>query len=216
MDGMIDIEAARALVSDATLWPRIRGFLWNFAGQIHPSWLETVPSARSAPSVSSSSRVSRWLLSELEVEPCFHAFPATDGSRLLLLDSETLVSVARWLGAIASADALRRVTRGPDVAALKSALPGIYPDLFSYTAYFAKSALPPSADPAPGAVQTHGFSLLFSFLSGLPAPLLRRLRLKLPATARLPDRPTVRPPKPQTVNLLLKLRFPEAFSLCCS
>jgi len=229
MDGMIDIEAARALVSDAALWPRVRGFLWNFASQIHPSHLSSLPlpAVPSLPAVSalqSSSRVSRWILAELSVDPCFHPFPSDDLSRLLLLDSDTLVAVARWLGALASTEALRRVTRGPDVAALKSSLPGIYPDVFSCTAYFAKTALPPSADPAPGAVQSHGFSLLFSFLSGLPSPLLRRLRLKLPADA-LPSNdqtvapsndPTVKRSNDQTIKLLLKLHFPEAFSLCCS
>ena len=216
MDGLIDIDAARALVSDAALWPRVRDFLWNFAAQIHPSWLETIPSFSSLPSIPSSPRVSRWLLSELSVAPCFHAFPSDDLSRLLLLDSDTLVSIARWLGALATADALRRVTRGPDVAALRAALPGVYPAVFSYAPYFAKSALPPAADPAPDAIQSLGFALFHASLAHLPPPLLRRLALKLPASAHLPDQPTTQPPNHQTTKLLLKLRFPEAFSLCCS
>lgn len=244
MDGLIDIDAARALVSDAALWPRVRDFLWNFAAQIHPSWLDTLVFSRfesalvSPPEIPrsrnpgipanhqttklpncqtllSSPRVSRWLLSELSVAPCFHAFPSDDLSRLLLLDSDTLVSIARWLGALATADALRRVTRGPDVAALRAALPGVYPAVFSYAPYFAKSALPPAADPSPDAIQSLGFALLHASLAHLPPPLLRRLALKLPKGA-LPDQPTTQPPNRQTTKLLLKLRFPEAFSLCCS
>lgn len=220
MDGLIDIDSARALVSDAALWPRVRGFLWNFASQIHPSHLATLPlpAVPSLPAVSalqSSPRVSRWILRELSVDPCFHPFPADDLSRLLLLDSDTLVSVARWLGALAAADALRRVTRGPDVAALKTALPGVYPAVFSYAPYFAKSALPPASDPSPDAIQTLGFSLLHATLAHLPPPLLRRLALKLPKGS-LPDHQTTKPPNRQTVQLLLKLRFPEAYSLCCS
>ncbi len=225
MDGLIDIDSARALVSDAALWPRVRDFLWNFAAQIHPSWLKTIPSLSSIPSIPSSPRVSRWLLAELSVEPCFHPFPASDLSRLLLLDSDTLVSIANWLGALATADALRRVTRGPDVAALKVALPGVYPAVFSYAPYFAKSALPPAADPSPDPIQSLGFSLLRATLSPLPPPLLRRLTLKLPASLpdlsngqtikRSNDQTTQRSNAP-TVPLLLKLRFPEAFSLCCS
>ena len=37
---MIGIDEARMLVADADLWPRIRDFLWDFAPQIHPSWVE--------------------------------------------------------------------------------------------------------------------------------------------------------------------------------
>ena len=40
MDSLIDIAAARSLVADAALWPRVRDFLWDFAPSIHPSWLE--------------------------------------------------------------------------------------------------------------------------------------------------------------------------------
>jgi hypothetical protein len=226
MDGLIDIDAARALVSDAALWPRVRDFLWNFAPQIHPSWLKTIPSLSSIPSIPSSPRVSRWLLSELKVAPCFHPFPASDLSRLLLLDSDTLVSIVHWLGALATSDALRRVTRGPDVAALKAALPDAYPAVFSFAPYFAKSGLlTASDDPAPAAVLTTGYSLLFAALSHLPPPLLRRLTLKLPADAPLPplrdsasprEQSTIKPSNHQTIKLLLKLHFPEAFALCCS
>jgi hypothetical protein len=155
----------------------------------------------------------------LDVDPCFHPFPADDNSRLLLLDADTLVSIAHWLGALSTADALRRVTRGPDVAALKTALPGVYPAVFSYAPYFAKSALPPASDPSPDAIQTLGFSLLHATLAHLPPPLLRRLALKLPASAQLPDPsngPTVQRSNGPTIKLLLKLRFPEAFALCCS
>lgn len=240
MDGLIDIDAARALVSDAALWPRVRDFLWNFAAQIHPSHLSSlpVPAVPSVPAVSalqSSPRVSRWILRELSVEPCFHPFPAGDNSRLLLLDSGTLLSIACWLGALASADALRRVTRGPDVAALKAALPGVFPAVFSYAPYFSKSALfATSRETAPAVILSTGFSLLFSTLFHLPPALLRRFRLKLPASipeqsfdAQAVERLTRETGKPsphqparltntQTVQLLLKLHFPEAFALCCS
>ena len=243
MDGVIDISAARALVSDAALWPRVRDFLWDFASQIHPTWLEglsagpgdrwfqeTVKQSNDQTVKRFPSRVSRWILSELSVEPCFHPFPAGDFSRLLLLDSGTLVAIARWLGALASATALRRVTRGPDVAALKAALPGVYPEVLSFAPYFAKSGLPDlSPETSPDAVQSLGFSLLHDALSGLPPPLLRRLALKLPASAHLPtikrsndqtvkrsNGQTIERSNGQTIKLLLKLRFPEAFALCCS
>ena len=237
MDGLIDIDSARALVSDAALWPRVRDFLWNFSSQIHPSWLENHPTIKLSnyPTALGSPRVSRWILREFSVEPVFHPFPADDNSRLLLLDSDTLLSIACWLGALASADALRRVTRGPDVAALKAALPGVFPAVFSYAPYFSKSALfATSRETAPAVVLSTGFSLLFSTLFHLPPALLRRFRLKLPASipeqafdAQAVERLTGQPAKPsnhqpakltntQTVQLLLKLHFPEAFALCCS
>lgn len=237
MDGLIDISAARDLVSDEALWPRVRDFLWNFAPQIHPTWLEGLQVGQFAPSspppeslqpLLASRFVSSWVLSKLRVEPVSHAFPANDGSRLLLLDASTLLSLASWLGALSSASALRRVTRGPDVAALKTALPGIYPALFAYTAYFAKTGiLDASAETAPATILANGCAFLFSALAPLPAPLLHRLRLKLPApadqsitrTTELPlphNDPTIQRSNLQTIKLLLKLKFPEACALCFS
>ena len=253
MDGLIDIAAARSLVA-SPLWPRLRDFLWRFPSQIHPSrteslvvrWFGSLAVQENDPTtkpsnhqttkppnyqtLSRSPRLSRWLASEFEVEPCFHDFPSTDLSRLLLLDSATLESIALWLGALSTADALRRVTDSATVRALKTALPGIYPDLFSYTAYFAKLLPPTSTDTTPSAIRTLGFTLLYAPLSTLPSPLLHRLHLKLPSDAPAPttlppsDHPTTQPPnhqttKPpnhQTLQLLLKLRFPEAHALCFS
>ncbi len=236
MDGLIDIASARTLVA-APLWPRIRDFLWNFPSQIHPSWFDRLtvgpldrflppPDSRTSgqPAPRLPSRIARWLCTELSVEPCFHDFPSTDLSRLLLLDAATLGSIAAWLGALSTADALRRVTRGPDVAALKSALPDTYPALFAYTAYFAKTLPPTATDTAPSAILALGHTLLFSSLSPLPPPFLHRLLLKLPADAPAPSSspndPTIQRSNDPTIHnaikLLLKLRFPEAHALCFS
>ena len=35
----IVIEEARELVSNRLLWPLVRDFLWDFAPQIHESWI---------------------------------------------------------------------------------------------------------------------------------------------------------------------------------
>ena len=228
------IEEARELVADAALWPRIRDFLWNFAPQIHPSWIEGIGRAASGaaegepaeslgPSVMSSPRVRRFVLGELGVEPCFHAFPGDDWSRILLLDGATLESMAKWLGALAMSDELRLVMDGKAVRALKAALPGVYPEVFMYTAYFRgvdfrrEGAKAHKADLAGGeAVSREGAAIISGVLAGLPEPLVMRLRLKLPkglcdsATSRL---------KPETCGKvlakLLKLKFPEAYRLCC-
>ena len=51
-----------------------------------------------------------------------------------------------------------------------------------------------SPDPTPSAIRTLGFTLLYSSLSRLPAPLLHRLHLKLPSDANPAfDRLTVEP-----------------------
>ena len=135
MDGVISMEDARALVGDAKLWPRVRNFLWDFAPQVHESWLEP-----NQLSLRDSPRVKRYILDSLGVEPCFHAFPKEDGSRILLLDGATLESAAKWLGALACAESLRRVTSGEVVRKLKSKLRGIYPEVFGYSAYFGEFA----------------------------------------------------------------------------
>lgn len=214
------LDKVRELVGDAALWPRMRDFLWDFAPQVHPSWLEE-------PAVGwfgceDSPRVKRFILASLGVEPFFHDFPKDDGSRLALLDGATLLDVAKWLGALACAAELRRITDGATVRALKAALPGVYPDVFAFTAYFAALDLAPkggadvSGEKAPERVVAEGLGLLFARLVACPAPVVARLKMKLPRDlADLcvgKDRSAAAP----ALKKLLKLKFPEAYSLCCS
>ena len=241
MDGVITMEDARALVGDAKLWPRVRDFLWDFAPQVHESWLEDVLATKNAENAKNGKnalcdlcalcgkerntpRVKRYILDSLGVEPCFHTFPKEDGSRILLLDGTTLESVAKWLGALACAESLRRVTSGEVVRELKSKLRGIYPEVFSYTAYFKdldfqrRDAETLSAQ----RISEDGCKMLFSVLSELPEPLIRRMKLKFPkslcelcvsAPLRLKERSSQT--NLSSVLKLFKLKFPEAYKLCC-
>lgn len=68
----------------------------------------------------------------------FQLFPAKDPSRLKLLDEATRASIGKWLEAIAEADSWRTVVDGAKVRELKAEFSGIYPEVFRYTAYFAK------------------------------------------------------------------------------
>ncbi len=226
------MDEARELVADAALWPRVRDFLWDFAAQVHVSWLEGLDNLegleqRNDLALLDSPHVKRHILETLGVEPCFHTFPKDDGSRLILLDGATLESLVKWLGALACSDALRKVTDGATVRALKAALPGVYPEVFGFAAYFGKWKIENGEwiigkDDVPQ-ISCLGCRILFSVLSSLPAPLLRRLELKLPKNSQTSDAGTASEvPDSQfsTFNFqfiakLLKLRFPEACSLCC-
>ena len=81
----LTIDEARELVSNESIWPLMRDFLWDFAPQVHSSWLEDLEGLRPsvASSLLSSARVRRYILDSLGVEPCFHSFPKDDASRLL-------------------------------------------------------------------------------------------------------------------------------------
>lgn len=236
------IDEARELVANRLLWPRVRDFLWDFAPQVHESWLEdiwgreTMDAGREAvPSqvsrLAPSPRVKRFILDQLGVEPCFHDFPKDDGSRLALLDGATLLAIVRWLGALACADELRKVTDGKTVRALKAALPGVYPEVFGYTEYFRglevwKVGGLQNVDDAATRVLAIGYALLVSAVEALPPQVQLRLNLKLPSAfqpSKLPNLQTSQHPNIQKSKLplqqllwkLLKLRFPEAYSLCC-
>ena len=241
MDGVITMEDARVLVGDTKLWPRVRDFLWDFAPQVHESWLEDVLATKNAENAKNGKnalcdlcalcgkerntpRVKRYILESLGVEPCFHTFPKEDGSRILLLDGATLESAAKWLGALACAESLRRVTSGEVVRELKSKLRGIYPEVFGYTAYFKdldfqrRDAETQSAQ----RISEDGCKMLFSVLSELPEPLIRRMKLKFPkslcelcvsAPLRLKERSSQT--SLSAVLKLFKLKFPEAYKLCC-
>ena len=225
MGGVIDMEEARALVSDAGIWPRVRDFLWDFAPQIHQSWLEGF--GEDVAGLESSPRIKSFMLGKLGVEPCFHSFPKDDGSRVLLIDGTMLESICKWLGALSCADSLRRVTGGAVVRNLKSVLSGVYPDVFSYVAYFSGFDMRPKEEISAGDdVVAAGADMLFSCLANLPENLLRRLKLKLPknisdgmdghaASSSVKDAGSAAGWRAGCLPKLLRLKFPEAFALCC-
>ena len=252
------IEEARELVSNRLLWPFVRDFLWDFAPSIHESWIGglevwkfgcldveksgSLEGDASKPlnletsklqNLQTSPRVKRHILSLLGVEPCFHMFPKEDGSRLLLLEGATLESVVKWLGALACADALRRVTAGATVRELKKSLSGVYPEVFGYTMYFGSLEAWKFGSLEEGKkdsgevekfggmeVEKVGYGILLQSLSSLPAPLMHRLKLKFPKgmmDLELPNIEASKLPILQTsISKLLKLKFPEAYKLCCS
>ena len=232
-----DMEKARGLVSDRVLWPLVRDFLWDFAPQIHASWLEEKfgslevwkfggeeSQTSELPNLQSSPRVKRHILAALGVEPFFHDFPKDDWSRIALLDGATLAEIAKWLGALACAEDLRRFTDGATVRGLKSSLRGVYPEVFGYTAYFSglevlKSGSLDGAKNAAAQVEENGHALLASVAEDFPPQLQLRLRLKLPAAIQTSSLPNIQKSKQQLLRFLrklLKLRFQEAYSICCS
>ena len=222
MGELIDMEGARALVADQTLWPLVRDFLWDFAPQIHSSWLEGQVSG--SVGQMSSPRVKAWILKEMGVAPCFHVFPKDDWSRLLLLDGATLESLSKWIGALVCADKLRRITDGATVRALKVELHGVYPEVFGYTAYFAglktEDLELKIEEGSLAGIGVVGCRILLSLLDSLPACLVARLKLKLPKAYSDPQSTIFNPQSSiftlQSLTRLLKLKFPEAYSLCCS
>jgi len=126
------------------------------------------------------------------------------------------------LGALACANVLRRVTDGATVRALKAELPGVYPEVFGFTAYFAGfdwTATGAENAKTPDAVLTIGLGLLSSLLDACPAPLVKRFTLKLPkklCDSCVPcDEKKERPSTGGAVKKLLRLKFPEAYKLCC-
>ena len=188
----IGLADARTLVA-SPLWPRIRAFLWNFASLCDP--------ARPAEGLLGSPRLARAAEQALGLVPFFHSFPSADSSRLLLLSREDYDRLSQFLGVVALAPALRRVTAGADVRALKSAVPD-YRETLAYAAYFHRfealfkrfEAAEQAADPAvensslvtrhsslPAAVIAAGHHLLTAALSDLPPELLLRQRLRFPA-----------------------------------
>jgi hypothetical protein len=216
----ISIDDARALVADEALWPRMRDFLWDFTPQIHASWLEGL---RIPDGTAHSQRIKTYVLSSLGVAPVFHSFSKGDWSRLLLLDGATLEAIAKWLGAIVFADDLRRVMDGAAVRALKASLSGVYPEVFGFTAYFSgidlkRKDAETRGEGAPSAenVVSTGLSMIDALLAPLPEALVSRLKLKLPKDTSAPAPLRSKPEAcGKALAKLLKLKFPEAYKLCC-
>ena len=155
------------------------------------------------------------------METCFHAFPKEDWSRLVLLDGATLELIVKWLGALACADSLRRVTDSATVRELKATLPSVYPEVFGFTEYFGKWRIENLECRIEGrAICKLGCHALFAVLKSMPEAITRRLELKLPKSFSVLDvEITQNLPFPmfnsQFIAKLLKLRFPEAYKICC-
>ena len=225
-EAKITMDEARDLVSNQMLWPLVRDFLWDFVPQVHRSWLEGLEvgkveglmDEKMLAGVSSSQTFKRFVLEQLGIEPCFYSFPRNDWSRLLLLDGSTLELIAKWIGALACSDELRRVTDGAAVRELKASLSGVYPEVFGYTMYFKGVDFQRRDEMQKGieGIASIGFYVLLSLLADVPSSLVARLKFKLPK--KLSDSATLRF-KVQTcdkvVAKLLKLKFPEAHKLCC-
>ena len=186
----LSLEEARGLVA-SPLWPRIRAFLWDFASLCDPARLAAAfaPAGDSGDlprSLADSPRAARAAAQALGVSPFFHSFPA-DSSRLLLLSREDYDRLAQFLGVVALAPALRRVTAGAEVRALKAALPGVYPEALAFAAYFHKhdplfkKVAPADACANADAICAAGHSILAAALSDLSPELLLRQRLRFPA-----------------------------------
>ena len=63
-----------------------------------------------------------------------------------------------------------------------------------------------------------GYAVLLATVKDLPEQLRHRLTLKLPRAFQQSILPDIQTSKPQLLQLLLKLqklRFPEAYALCC-
>lgn len=115
----------------------------------------------------------------------FEPFPAKDPSRLKLLDGETRSAIGKWMEALAAAEGWRKIVDGAKVRELKAEYPGVYPDVFRYTAYFAKWR--EALDEMSRVAADRGCGV---------------------SQVECPDF--------DMVLLLLKLKFPEAYELCCS
>ena len=68
----------------------------------------------------------------------FELFPAGVKSRLKLVDSETLLKIDMWVEALKNAQDWKGIVEGDKVRELKSRYPGVYPEVFRYSAYFSK------------------------------------------------------------------------------
>ncbi len=68
----------------------------------------------------------------------FRSFSKGACNRLCLVDAETEQQIRLWLQALSHVEEWRTIVDGEKVRELKATYPGIYPEVFRYTAYFAR------------------------------------------------------------------------------
>lgn len=215
MDSVIDMEQARALVQNETLWRHVADFLWNTPAIVHPARIKAILDCPGidATALAGSPFVKTYICEKLGIEPFFCEFPASSPYRIALLDGATLSGAAKWLGVIAFACELRKIMDGAKVREFKAAFPGVYPEAFAYTAYFRSLKAPAGAEISPDAIKSYGEALLQSVFADLPPQIRRRAEVRFEKDFTSPQGVSI---PLETVMLVLKLKFPEAYKLCSS
>lgn len=67
----------------------------------------------------------------------FNVYPSGDVRRISYLDDETRHQIDLWKEALEKAPEWRTLVDGARVRELRERYPGVYPEVFRYTAYFA-------------------------------------------------------------------------------
>lgn len=174
------------LCQNKPLWERAASFLWDTLHWVHPQRLSQLVPEMPLSFEKASPRLQRFAFVRLGITSCIHPFPVDDGSRFLLLDEVILRQLALWLGALAYTRPLRSVMKGDDVRHLKTAFPGIYPEVLHELGWFLpdlprlQAVVKDDALPSPDALEQTGWQLLFAHLSHLPEALIHRFRLRFP------------------------------------
>lgn len=68
----------------------------------------------------------------------FNVYPVGDIRRLDYLDKGVRNQIALWQEGLVKADSWKKILSGDKVRELKASYPGVYPEVFRYTTYFAK------------------------------------------------------------------------------
>ena len=210
MTSTIDIKQARELVRNTRLWPSVNRFLFAFAPLVDGERV-AASAGTEAVALRGRARVDAFVLERLGVEPTFHTFPASDGSRLLLLKESVYLEVGLWLAALADAETLRRAISKAQVQILKMQLPNVYPEVLRLAPYFHKWKLPH----CDGAYDIAGLRLLATVLKNVPAALMERQKLRFPKRLEDGFTPLEESLDWEPVKRLLQLHFPEEYAICC-
>ncbi|MBR0459675.1 MAG: hypothetical protein IJJ26_10605 [Victivallales bacterium] len=210
MNSTLDIKQARELVRDKRLWPLVNRFLFAFAPLVDDERVAASAGPTTA-ALRGCARVDAFVLKQLNVEPIFHTFPASDGSRLLLLNDSVYLEIGLWLAALADAKTLRRTISKAKVQELKVQLPNVYPEVLRLYPYFHKWKLPICGE----AYDIAGLRLLATALKHLPAALMERQKLRFPKRLEDGFTPLEETLDWELVKRLLQLHFPEEYAICC-
>ena len=95
--------------------------------------------------------------------------------------------MAEWLGALAYYPIIRVTLKGEILNALKHELPNCYPDVLRHARAFQKWQSPLSASVtdktlSPSRIRSHGLGLLLAMFASIPSSIIRRWKLRFPAT----------------------------------
>ena len=154
-------------------------------------------------------RLQSWAEQQWQIPPETFDFQSHPLGRYLLMPIEQTRRMAEWLGTLAYYPIIRVTLKGEILNELKHELPNCYPDVLRHARAFQQwqtslSASVTDKTLSPRNIRRQGFGLLLTMFVSIPSGIIRRWKLRFPASEIDDVEPVAWPADAEADSLLLE------------